>query len=1464
MKAAEGGSPSSPSSSASSCRGFGVVAGAGKGGAATTPTADAAATDAAATAGATSRSGSLTLDEDAAAVAAAVSAASNGSENEELEGTRRAATVGWGENNDQTGPGSIKDRLGAFSTDSDDRAQAGAGRVVGSGASAGEVASPSPEGRGGGGSVHDSVPDVPSVTDRSRGAGGRSVSAGGKENKVKKGFLGSIKHRLGAFSSDSKTKDTKAATSASAAATSRRETGGKWNPSHSDAGAEAVVAQGESAGRVGMLGSAETNGQKAPGSIRDFADAAYGDKAAASAAAAKEEEAARKAGAVVGRLPRGDVAGAAAEGSEDAASTGSERSVGRVGKLGWGKSSDKSPPGSFQDRADAAHGSETAAAPEEEGAAAGKNMAEFGRLPRGDVHAAVAESSEAALAGAGNSEQTTGRVGTAGWGESNDQTGPGSIKDRISAFTPGDKDAQGEPGSVAGDETFSARGSISPPYQGRGGGNVHDSVPDIPPVSGRSSGGGGGRLGSSGGREGSGKKVPRGSIKDRLGAFSSEGKATDAEPATAASASKQKPGGKWSRSPPRAGPEAEGEVQQTGTTAGENNDQSSSVSVEGPANSSRGGGGKTATAEGEGGGRVGAAGSSRQAMAHGDAAEGSEPVGADAGSEHIVVRAGTLVGWGDNKDQVGPGSIKDRANALLGSKAAEEEGAASGATGKPATVVGRLPRDGVRGAAKKEGSEDAASAASERSIGRVGTHGWGEDKVRSPPGSLKDRATAAFGGSKTAEAAAGGELDDVSRRRPPAHQTGGGSGRASGGGLHRTHSSSSSVGSDALRSPPPGGGVRGAAGGGGGGSRRSGSAGGGSTPSPPKRKSSMTREEAIAALADAEAAAAREDKQWAIKVKALEEERRKAREERQQLAVEAAEAAGLPPPFPINVGDSGVTATGAGVKKPVDVRGHTLQLDEDAKSRAVDATDKTREAPTADGSSSSSSSRRRWSSTDASGDREAVPPMARTASGGVSGGGGGARKPKKRSMKKSGFPLTGGLDNGSASKDKGGDRADSVVKPWPEAALASVGADEDGDGMEAKKPINGWDAGDGMAPWRSPERAPEYGGNDNSPRKSDMFVKSASFTGDPTKARNSPWGESGDRKPAITERAFSASDQVGQEDADVSWSANSKDGADDAADRPKKGEGDVILESMLFKDDAKEIGVVEARHTALRVMSLNTSEDKKGKPARRAPTWTQYYFRLREQTLTKSAPRRSSFPGSADVKAEEMKLTSYTMTSYTNTKNCFCVRTGETSWFLLSRSLDDMKRWMAAINLRTRHIFQKEHGVHDDYMGQGRRGRFFYRMVAGSTPQWILTHPMSNAPRTGDGLFPGEVIDVTQVLSSDGLSFLRLANDRGWTYGRSPADGSVLFEDLAGGVSEDKEEYTFPSGASGMVPILHGPGLKTQATGVMLRPGESARASERFTPLDNTRVVFVKLADGRGWIPVKSDSRGPSTVLRGW
>lgn len=41
--------------------------------------------------------------------------------------------------------------------------------------------------------------------------------------------------------------------------------------------------------------------------------------------------------------------------------------------------------------------------------------------------------------------------------------------------------------------------------------------------------------------------------------------------------------------------------------------------------------------------------------------------------------------------------------------------------------------------------------------------------------------------------------------------------------------------------------------------------------------------------------------------------------------------------------------------------------------------------------------------------------------------------------------------------------------------------------------------------------------------------------------------------------------------------------------------------------------------------------------------------------------------------------------------------------------------------------------------------RFFYRMPETGSSQWIYTHPEERAPRTGEGIFPMEVVEVTQV-----------------------------------------------------------------------------------------------------------------------
>ncbi|CAN0100971.1 unnamed protein product [Scytosiphon promiscuus] len=247
--------------------------------------------------------------------------------------------------------------------------------------------------------------------------------------------------------------------------------------------------------------------------------------------------------------------------------------------------------------------------------------------------------------------------------------------------------------------------------------------------------------------------------------------------------------------------------------------------------------------------------------------------------------------------------------------------------------------------------------------------------------------------------------------------------------------------------------------------------------------------------------------------------------------------------------------------------------------------------------------------------------------------------------------------------------------------------------------------------------------------------------------------------------------------------------------------------------------------------------------------WKPRYFKLEDGLLQYFD--KKSLVGTNKYKA--MELTAHSITSYTNTKNCFCVRTGEDpGWFVLAKDENSMNRWMTAINAQIHGLFIKMYNVpEDNYWSQGLKGRFFYRMVDDSLPQWIRTYPEDAAPRTGDGLFPGEVIEVTQVLTNKEKVYLRIANDRGWTYAKNPADDSVLFEEISGDIAQDTRKYGFPPSAKDPIPILFGPGLESQQTGEALIPGERAEATERFTPADGSGVVFIKLRDGRGWVPVR-------------
>ncbi|CAM9467577.1 unnamed protein product, partial [Ectocarpus fasciculatus] len=148
------------------------------------------------------------------------------------------------------------------------------------------------------------------------------------------------------------------------------------------------------------------------------------------------------------------------------------------------------------------------------------------------------------------------------------------------------------------------------------------------------------------------------------------------------------------------------------------------------------------------------------------------------------------------------------------------------------------------------------------------------------------------------------------------------------------------------------------------------------------------------------------------------------------------------------------------------------------------------------------------------------------------------------------------------------------------------------------------------------------------------------------------------------------------------------------------------------------------------------------KQSKHSSRWKSQFFRLDDGFLT--CYDMKSLVGTTPNK--EMELTGHSTASFATTKNCFCVRTGDAAWFLMARDLASMTEWMTAINAEIHRLFVKLYDVpEDNYWSQGVQCRFFYRMVAGARPQWILTYPEEAAPRTGDGLFEGDAIDVVQV-----------------------------------------------------------------------------------------------------------------------
>lgn len=65
-------------------------------------------------------------------------------------------------------------------------------------------------------------------------------------------------------------------------------------------------------------------------------------------------------------------------------------------------------------------------------------------------------------------------------------------------------------------------------------------------------------------------------------------------------------------------------------------------------------------------------------------------------------------------------------------------------------------------------------------------------------------------------------------------------------------------------------------------------------------------------------------------------------------------------------------------------------------------------------------------------------------------------------------------------------------------------------------------------------------------------------------------------------------------------------------------------------------------------------------------------------------------------------------------------------------------------------------------------------------PVGIRTLPDINSSRTGEGIFPGEHVEVVSTREEGNLTFLQLADDRGWVFSLNPKSGSSLFVPAVG------------------------------------------------------------------------------------
>lgn len=290
--------------------------------------------------------------------------------------------------------------------------------------------------------------------------------------------------------------------------------------------------------------------------------------------------------------------------------------------------------------------------------------------------------------------------------------------------------------------------------------------------------------------------------------------------------------------------------------------------------------------------------------------------------------------------------------------------------------------------------------------------------------------------------------------------------------------------------------------------------------------------------------------------------------------------------------------------------------------------------------------------------------------------------------------------------------------------------------------------------------------------------------------------------------------------------------------------------------------------------------------------WRKRYFVLNDQKLFYFDSEKEylaalkSFQNNPNLslKAEkQFTITSKTQVSFTTIDNCFSLvnpstetlskdKDTEDAWYLLAESEEDQDDWMKALHGHVHIQYLRENKLlGKDFWDEGVIGLSLWKVPSPNAantarrPVGIRSVPHVNGPRTGEGLFAGDIVEIVQTIedSENNQRYLRLSDDRGWVFENHPSADYAIMIPVGGRLVETLHTYEYEKDFLANLPIFSNPRCSNEfVTNLSFSPGSRFQTTIEWSissdllgdgregedDEENIAFCFLKLRDGRGWV----------------